>query len=100
MLEAQGGSGKVPGQVPNHGFREGSGAGSERQVPGRFRVSFSNDGFQVPGTAGSGKVPGQVLNDRFREGSGSVLVFEGICLFALDKFAFAWLEHGSMNTSW
>ena len=80
------GSGKVPGQfferrVPgsgNRGFREGSGAGSERQVPGRFRVSFSNDGFQVPGTAGSGKVPGQVLNDRFREGSGSVLVFEGI----------------------
>ena len=42
------GSGKVPGQfferrVPgsgNGGFREGSGAGSERQVPGRFRVSF------------------------------------------------------------
>ena len=26
------GSRKVPGQVPNHGFREGSGAGSERQV--------------------------------------------------------------------
>ena len=70
--------GQVPGQVPNHGFREDSGAGSERQVPGRFRVSFSNDGFQVPGTAGSGKVPGQVLNDRFREGSGSVLEFEGI----------------------
>ena len=41
------GSGKVPEQVPNHGFREGSGAGSERQVPGRFRVSFSNDGFRL-----------------------------------------------------
>ena len=83
------GSGKVPGQVPNHGFREGSGAGSERQVPGRFRVSFSNDGFQVPGTAGSGKVPVQFGVRRNLN-----------CLFALDKFAFAWLEHGSMNTSW
>ena len=30
------GSRKVPGQVPNHEFRQGSGAGSERQVPGRF----------------------------------------------------------------
>ena len=75
------GSGKVPGQVPNHGFREGSGAGSERQVPGRFRVSFSNHGFQegsgagseprVPRrfwgrfrTTGSGKVPGQFFEPR------------------------------------
>ena len=28
---------EVPGQVPNVRFREGSGAGSEREVPGRFR---------------------------------------------------------------
>ena len=34
--QVPGGSGKVPGQVPNHGFREGSGAGSEPRVPGRF----------------------------------------------------------------
>ena len=75
------GCGKVSGQVPNHGFREGSGAGSERQVPGRFRVSFSNHGFQegsgagseprVPRrfwgrfrTTGSGKVPGQFFEPR------------------------------------
>ena len=49
------GSRKVPGQVPNHWFREGSGAGSERQVPGRFRVSFSN----------------HVPNHGFQEGSGA-----------------------------
>jgi len=44
----QGGSGaasggQVPGgsaKVPNHGFREGSGAGSEPRVPGRFRGRF------------------------------------------------------------
>ena len=70
------GSGKVPGQVPNHGFREGSGAGSERQVPGQVPNHVPNHGFQegsgagseprVPGrfrgrfrTTGSGKVPGQ-----------------------------------------
>ena len=54
---------EVPGQVPNHGFREGSGAGSERQVPGRFRSRFR--------ITGSGKVPGQVPNHGFREGSGA-----------------------------
>ena len=32
------GSRKVPGQVLKHGFREGSGAGSERQVPELLRV--------------------------------------------------------------
>ena len=58
--QVPGGSGKVPGQVPNHGFWEGSGAGSESRVPGRFRGRFR-----------TGKVPGQVPNDRFREGSGS-----------------------------
>ena len=52
---------EVPGQVLNHGLREGSGAGSERQVPGRFRGRFR--------TTGSGKVPGQALNDSFRAGS-------------------------------
>ena len=62
--QVPGGSGKVPGQVPNHGFREGSGAGSERHVPGRFRSRFR--------ITGSGKVPGQVPNHGFREGSGSV----------------------------
>ena len=59
------GSGKVPGQVPNHGFREGSGAASERQVPGRSRVSFSNHfpnhGFREGSGAGSdSRVPGRV----------------------------------------
>ena len=109
------GFGKVPGQVPNDRFREGSGSvfrttGSrfrEPRVPGRFRGRFR--------TTGSGKVPGQFFERRvpgsgnrgFREGSGKVpfRVSFGVrrnlnCLFALDKFAFAWLEHGSMNTSW
>ena len=53
------GFGKVPGQVPNDRFREGSGSvfrttGSrfrEPRVPGRFRGRFW--------TTGSGKVPGQ-----------------------------------------
>ena len=71
------GSGKVPGQVPNHGFREGSGAGSDRQVPGQVPNHVPNHGFQegseprVPGrfrgrfrTTGSGKVPGQFLEPR------------------------------------
>ena len=70
--QVPGGSGKVPGQVPNHAFREGSGAGSERQVPGRLRGRFRTTGSgaaseprseRVPGSSG---VPGQVLNDRFR----------------------------------
>ena len=62
------GSGKVPGQVPNHGFREGSGAGSERQVPGQFPNHVPNHGFQEGSGAGSEpRVPGrlgQVPNDR------------------------------------
>ena len=83
------GSGKVPEQVPNHGFREGSGAGSEPRVPRRFWGRFRTTGSgkvpgqffeprsepRVPGrfrgrfrTTSSGKVPGQVLNDRFRAG--------------------------------
>ena len=28
----------MPGRLPNHGFREGSGEGSEPRVPGRFRT--------------------------------------------------------------
>ena len=34
------GSGAVPGRLPNHGFREGSGEGSEPRVPARFRDRF------------------------------------------------------------
>ena len=34
------GSRAVPGRLPNHGFREGSGEGSEPRVPGRFRDRF------------------------------------------------------------
>ena len=108
--------GQVPGRFWGR-FQEGSGAGSGKvpgQVPGRFRGRFRTTGF--------GKVPGQAPNDRFREGSGSVFRTTGSrfreprvpgrfrfsfgvrrnlnCLFALDKFAFAWPEHGSMNTSW
>ena len=37
-------SGAVPGRLPNHGFREGSGAVFRDRVPGRF-----------------GKVPGQYV---------------------------------------
>ena len=67
------GSRKVPGQVPNHEFRQGSGAGSERQVPGQFFEARSEP--RVPGrfrgrfrTTSSGKVPVQALNHRFRAG--------------------------------
>ena len=63
------GSGAVPGRLRGAGsgrFREGSGAGSERQVPGG---SGAGSERQVPG--GSGKLPGQAPNDRFREGSGA-----------------------------
>ena len=59
--QVPGGSGKVPGQVPNDRFRE---------VPGSFRGRLRTTGSgKVPGQTGSGKVPGQVLNDRFRAGS-------------------------------
>ena len=63
------GSGKVPGAA-NHGFREGSGAGSERQVvPGRF--------WAVSGAGSEPRVLGQVSGDRvppgrFQNGSGQV----------------------------
>ena len=64
------GSGAVPGRLPNHGFREGSGPGS-----GRFRGRFWA-GFQ----GGSGRVPGHCFRNRvqerfwarFQEGSGWV----------------------------
>ena len=57
------GSGAVPGRLPNHGFREGSWAGSG--VPGRFRCRFSRrfgagQGFGAGSGQGSNKVPGQV----------------------------------------
>ena len=53
-------------QVPNHGFQEGSGAGSERQVPGRFRAGSES---RVP-AASERQVPGQVPNHGFREVPG------------------------------
>ena len=40
MVFANIGSGAVPGRLPNHGFREGSGEGSEPWVLGRFRDRF------------------------------------------------------------
>ena len=87
--------GQVPGgsgKVPNHAFREGSGAGSERQVPEQL-LNHVQSGFQeVRGfrdrfwTTGSGagsepgsepRVSGQVSGDRvppgrFQNGSGQV----------------------------
>ena len=56
------GSGKVPGQVLNDRFREGSGS--------VFRTTFRTTGSRkVPGQVPNhDKVPGQVLNDRFRAG--------------------------------
>ena len=52
------GSGAVPGRLPNHGFREGSGA--------VFQVRA---GFQ----RGSGRVPGQVPGHCFRNRVWKVL---------------------------
>ena len=75
--QVPGGSGKVPGQVPNHAFREGSGqvpndrfqegcgAGSERQVPEQVLNHVPNHGFQEVRGSGTGserQVPGQVPN--------------------------------------
>ena len=76
------GSGAVPGRLPNHGFREGSGAGSgavfRDRVPGRFRGV--GRGFRKGSGAGSGQgfeeVPGQVpiteVPDQVPGGSSSI----------------------------
>ena len=37
----------MPGRLPNHGFREGSGEGSEPRVPGRFREGSGTDSGAV-----------------------------------------------------
>ena len=74
------GSGAVPVRLPNHGFREGSGAGSgamfrdrvpgtSGQVPGQCsgkvlgRVSSSGQGSKVPGQC-SKEVPGGFRGSR------------------------------------
>ena len=51
----------MPGRLPNHGFREGSGAVFWDRVPGGFLGRF-RAGFQF------GQVPGKVRR-RFRVGS-------------------------------
>ena len=71
------GSGQVPNHVPNQGFREGSGAGSDSRVLGRFwgrfRTTGSGAGSEPRSEPGgrfrftsSGKFPGQVPNHGFR----------------------------------
>ena len=70
--QVPGGSGKLPGEAPNDRFREGSGADGFREG------SWAGSERQVPGrfrttfrNTGSGKVPGQVLIHEFREVSGA-----------------------------
>ena len=78
------GSRKVSGQVLNHGFREGSGAGSERQVPGRFRVSFSNH-QEVSGAGSDSRVPGRV---RFMFEYSTYIVTMGM---DMNEWLIAWI---------
>ena len=74
------GSRKVPGQlVPNHGFRAGSEPRSEPRVPmvpGQVPIHEFRDGSGKGSEPGSdsrvpGKVPNHVPNHGFREGSGA-----------------------------
>ena len=82
------GSGAVPGRLPKHGFREGSGAGAGQgsgkvleQVPRRFRGKFWSGRFPSRLTvfflsSGFG-CPGAPDNGRTEEPGSSVLPFFG-----------------------